>query len=69
MHPIFLRSISWSIVSRAFDKSISIQPVYFPDSKPSFILSVNFIVPYVWQIYKLEKISQVLKAATFLSFI
>ena len=41
MHPIFLRSISWSIVSKAFCKSINIKPVYFPDSKPLFILSVN----------------------------
>ena len=37
----FLRSISWSIVSKAFCKSINIKPVYFPDSKPLFILSVN----------------------------
>ena len=53
MHPIFLRSISWSIVSKAFCKSINIKPVYFPDSKPLFILSVNnvkqeFVEYYFW---------------------
>ena len=41
MHPIFLRSISWSIVPKAFFKSVIIKPVYFPDSKPLSILSVN----------------------------
>ena len=36
MHPIFLSSISRSIVSKAFCKSINIKPAYFPDSKPLF---------------------------------
>ena len=41
LHPILLRGISWSTVWKAFCKSINIKPVYFPDSKPLFILSVN----------------------------
>ena len=41
MHPIFLRSISRSIVSKAFGKSVHIKLVSFPGSKPLLILSVN----------------------------
>ena len=44
MRPIFFRSISWSIVSKASCKSIEIKPIYFPDSKPLFILSVNNVI-------------------------
>ena len=41
MQRIFLKSISWSIVSAVFWESIKTKKVYFPDSKPLFILSVN----------------------------
>ena len=41
VHPIFLRSISWSIVWKAFCKSVNIKPVYFSDSKHLLTLSVN----------------------------
>ena len=37
---IFLRSISWSIVSKAFCKPTKIKPACLPDSK-SFFLSDN----------------------------
>ena len=41
MHPIFSRSILWSIVSKAFCKWIKNKPVNFRHSKPLFNLSVN----------------------------
>ena len=41
MHLIFFGSISWTIVPKDFCKSTKIKPVYFPNSKPFFILSVN----------------------------
>ena len=37
----FKKSISWSIVPKAFNKSIKIKPVYFSDTTPLLVLSVN----------------------------